>query len=286
METMTQTENDILIDKIIKVVPIVRHKNLAMFPKGHDGEFMYSGCTQGYCLPIDGKRRQLVNILSAEEQMFFEKKLYMDPGSLSIYKKGKENFWATFRVNIDKEGLVLNLSDPMDNLRWRVLKVVPQIAPSWDKKTDSGEYIFALVDEDYQVQDEAKKADKMKTAFKFFGSIESSAEKMRDFLRVYGKTPAHNSKIDFLKSELNKIIEVDLTGFLAIVEDKDFEMKLFIDRCLEIGALAKDGKTKIALPGGDIIGSTLSETIEFLRNKKNSDIYATLKAKLEVAGIA
>ena len=90
-----------------------------------------------------------------------------------------------------------------------------------------------------------------------------------------------NAKLDFLKSEVSKIIDSDIDGFLVISEDKNFEMKLFIETCLENGALYKEGRTKIALPGGDIIGNTLDEAIEFLRNKKNSDIYATLKAKTE-----
>lgn len=270
----------ILIDKKIRVEPVFKRHQRSMFPTGHDGEFMYSGCRRGYPLPLDIKRNQLVTILTKEEQSFFEKELDMNPGDLSIYKK-KDNFWHKFYVYIDKNGLTLHLSDPIDNLRWRVLKVCPEIAPSWEERNNSAEFIFALVDEDYLINDEVKKSDKLKRAYKFFGSIENSAEKMRNFLVVYGKKPPLNAKMDFLKSEISKIIEFNIDGFLAISEDKNFEMKLFIDNCLEIGALYKEGRTKVALPGGDIIGNTMDETIEFLRNKKNSDIYATLKAKLD-----
>ena len=270
----------ILIDKKIRVEPVLKRHQRSMFPAGHDGEFMYSGCRRGYPLPLDIKRNQLMTILTKEEQSFFEKELDMNPGDLSIYKK-KDNFWHKFYVYIDKNGLTLHLSDPIDNLRWRVLKVCPEVAPSWDERNNSAEFIFALVDEDYLINDEVKKSDKLKRAYKFFGSIENSAEKMRNFLVVYGKKPPLNAKMDFLKSEISKIIEFNIDGFLAISEDKNFEMKLFIDSCLEIGALYKEGRTKVALPGGDIIGNTMDETIEFLRNKKNSDIYATLKAKLD-----
>jgi hypothetical protein len=270
----------ILIDKKIRVEPVFKRHQRSMFPAGHDGEFMYSGCRRGYPLPLDIKRNQLMTILTKEEQSFFEKELDMNPGDLSTYKK-KDNFWHKFYVYIDKNGLTLHLSDPIDNLRWRVLKVCPEVAPSWEERNNSAEFIFALVDEDYLINDEVKKSDKLKRAYKFFGSIENSAEKMRNFLVVYGKKPPLNAKMDFLKSEISKIIEFNIDGFLAISEDKNFEMKLFIDNCLEIGALYKEGRTKVALPGGDIIGNTMDETIEFLRNKKNSDIYATLKAKLD-----
>ena len=156
----------ILIDKQIRVVPILRQHQRGMFPKGHDGEFMYTGCRRGYPLAIDIKRNQLISILTKEEQDFFERELDMEPGSLSIYKK-KDNFWHTFYVYIDKDGVTLNLNDPMDNLKWRVLKVNPEIAPSWEERNNSAEFMFALVDEEYLIHDEVKKSDKLKKLTNF-----------------------------------------------------------------------------------------------------------------------
>ncbi len=271
-----------LPNRKVSVKPILRERG-TWLAKGHDGEFMYTGCKRSYVLPIDGKRRQLVNVLDREEQAFFEKMLFMNSGDLSIYKT-KDNFWAAhkFHVDVTKEGITLDLSDPMDNLRYRVLKLNPEIAPSWAQRLDSGEYKFALVEEGEQIQSEVLKADKMQEAYKFLATVENSADRMSDFLRVYGKRPAPNTKKDFLKAELQKLIESDLNGYLIVARDKDFGTRVLIDTCLEIGALVKDGKLKIALPGGDILG-TMDETVEFLRNKKNSDILATLKAKIEVA---
>ena len=144
------------------------------------------------------------------------------------------------------------------------------------------EYKFALVEEGEQILGEVTKANKNQEAYKFLTEIENSAERMTDFLKVYGKRPAPNSKKDFLKSELQKLIESSIDEFLKVARDKDFEMKIFIDNCLEIGALLKD-KNKYSLPGGDIIGISLDDSVAYLRNKKFSDVLATLKAKLETA---
>ena len=58
----------ILIDKKIRVEPVFKRHQRSMFPAGHDGEFMYSGCRRGYPLPLDIKRNQLMTILTKEEQ--------------------------------------------------------------------------------------------------------------------------------------------------------------------------------------------------------------------------
>jgi len=280
--SMDELEAKYLPNRKVSLRPIVRTGGTWLKP-GHDGEFMYTGCKRSYVLPIDGKRRQLVNILNREEQEFFEKKLYMNPGDLSIYKQ-KDNFWAAHRFHVDvtKDGLTLDLSDPMDGLRYRVLKLNEEIAPSWAQRFDSGNYKFALVEEGEQILSEVTKANKLQEAYKFLSSIEASIERMSDFLRVYGKRPPADAKKDFLKAELQKLIDSDIDGYLAVARDKDFQTKVIIDMSLEIGALMKEGKLKIALPGGDVIG-TMEETVEFLRNKKNSDILATLKAKIDTA---
>ena len=283
VEVKKQVGNEAAIylpNRKVTVRPIVRKKG-SWLPADHDGSFMYTGCKRSYVLPIDGRRNQLIPILTAEEQTYYEKVLFMNPGDLSIYKR-QDNFWAAHRFHVDvtKEGLTLDLSNPMDNLRYRVLKLNPEIAPSWAKRFDSGEFKFALVEEGEQVQTEVVKANKLQEAYKFLSEIENSADRMADFLKVYGKKPAPNAKKDFLKAEHQKLIEENIEEYLKLSKDKDFEMKIFIDNCLEIGALVKD-KTKYMLPGGDIIGTSLDDTVQYLRNKKYSDILATLKAKIE-----
>lgn len=272
----------ILVKKLIKVIPINRGNS--WLHKGHDGEFLYTGCKYSYCLPYDLKRGKLKNILSEEEQEFFEKKLFYKPGDLSIYKK-EDNFWHKFRIDIDKNGITLDLNDPIDNLRYRVLQACPSIAPSWDRKFASGEYKFALVDSDVEVEDRVKSKDKKKKAYKFLGSIENNTDKMYDFLRVFGRKPAKNSSKDFLQSEIDKLIEDpnSLEILVSLIDDKNYEIKIFVENALSARALVKSGKTSYSLPGGDIIGNTLTDTIEYLQEPKNQDIYLKIQSQIESA---
>ena len=69
------TKESILTDKKVKVVPVYR--NGGWLPQGHDGEFMFTGTVCEFDLPISMKTGRLVNILTKEEQAFFEKELFL-----------------------------------------------------------------------------------------------------------------------------------------------------------------------------------------------------------------
>lgn len=276
---VTEKKKTYLENRKVKLVAINRKNWL---PTGHDGEFMFTGCVQSFCLPFDIKNGRLYKILTPEEQEFFEKKLYLKEGDLSIYKK-TDNYWHTFRIRVDKEGLFLDLSDPIDNLKYRVLKASPVIAPSWDERFNSGEYKFALVDEQEQTVARSKITDKKKKAYKFLGQIEGSHQKMYDFLRVVGKKPSKSSTREWLNTEIDKLIEDPQTLELVLktIEDSTYEMKLFIEDAVEAGLIRKPSKAKYLIVGLDD-EFTQPDLINFLNPEgKNQDLYLKIKNQLE-----
>lgn len=278
METIT--EESILINKKIKVEPIIR-PGKSWLGTGHDGEFMYTGSIRQYDLPIDKNTTQFKQILNKEEQEFFEKKLQLKPGALSFYDK-ENKFWSELKIKVSKEGIKLDLSEPMDFLRWKVLLAnVKEIAPSQNEKFDKNTYMFMLVDENYQVEERATKANKTKAAYKAYGNLTSSESKMRNFLRVWGKKPSNGATREFMEAEIDKIIEQSLDEFLAIIKDSNYEHRLFIEDALEAKALTKVGRTAYALPGGDKIGGSLQEAIDWIKDPKNSEEVLTIKVRIE-----
>ncbi len=282
IEEPTMSENkNYLIDKKVKVVSVPR--NGGWLPEDHDGAFMFTGCYFETCLPIDARRKQLVQILTRDEQKFFENELFLEAGDLSIYKK-KDNFWHTFRVKIDKEGLALDLADPIDNLKWRVCNVAPRIASSWEQRYQSGAYIFAIKDEEVETEAKVAKANKRKDAYKFLGKIENSAEKMRNVLRVYGKDPGKSVKTSVLYTKIDELIEDDktLTKLLSVINDTHFEMKIFLQDAIKCGVIEKN-ETRYYLPGGDKIGGTRLEAMDFLKDPLNQDVYLRIKNQIELS---
>lgn len=275
---MGKTIDEILINKKIKVTPIIRGGG--NLPKGHDGEFMFTDATFSTTVPLDSQRKTLVEVLTPDERKAFEEEFQLPSGTMSFYNR-ENPYWAKYRVKLGKEGKVLDLSKPTDYIEYKVLLANKRIiAPSWESRFNSGEYKFALVDEDEQLKSQATKTEILKNAWKHFGKLEDSVEDMKFILGTTNKKTT-SSKIEFLRTEIGKMIETNVNQFLAIVEDPKFRIKVFIEKCLNKNILERNSNSGYALKGGDEIGRTLQETIAFLESPKNQDIYLKLKAQIE-----
>jgi hypothetical protein len=280
---METTEKKVTIEQFLspgkKVVvkPIIRDNGI--FTKGHDGEFKFTGCLTTICLPINAKTNSLVPILTKDEQTAFEEELNKPKGALSFYDK-KNEFWRTFRVKLDKDGLVLDMGRPMDVLSYKVLQADKHIAPSWEDRFKSGEYTFALVDSEEEVKANSNRADLMKEVYKQYGKIDENVSKMQNVLKVAGKkTKSIDPK--WLQAEVQKLIDSNPKNFLDIVSDKSFNTKVFIEDCLSRNILERTTRGGYKYYGGEEFANNLQEAVEFLEAGGNQDIFLKLKAQLD-----
>jgi hypothetical protein len=281
---MTEVENklklkDVLINKKIKLVPIVRGSS--WLPSGHDGEFRFTDTMFSVDLPISKETGQRINILTKEEQFLFEEELNLQKGDMSFYDKHK-GFWADARgrVSVPKEGLDLDLIKPLDFIKWKILQVNKTIAPSWKERFNSGDYTYALVDADEETKVSTDKLSLMKTIYRHVGKIEESASKMRDVLKLYGKK-TNSDDLTFLKGEIQKLIDKDSNEFIKIMEDKKFVTKIMIEDALTYRIIERTASKGYTLKGGDLIGRTIQETVEWIENPTNQDIVLKIKAQIE-----
>lgn len=290
METTVTTKATFTLpEKKILVVPVRRKGR--WLPDNHEASFLFKHSYFQVVVPKDGRNGELKDPLTKEERDYFESNasgLAVEIGDLSTLKK-KNNFWTNFRVKLDKNVLQLDLSDPMDYLRYKVLSANTDIvAPSSKEKYAKGTYRFAIVEEDYEHEERVKAASEKKNAYKFFGKIDNSPTKMKNFLNVYytqkpgGKQVPPNAKKEFLIAEIEKLIEVDLLGFLKLIDDKDYDKKVLIFTAQRTGALVREGMT-FKIPDGAVIGDSLQEVITFFDNPANSEEVIKLKARIENA---
>jgi hypothetical protein len=287
----------------VHVKPILRSGK--WLPDGHSGSFMYDHTVMKLQVPIDKDSGRLKDPLTSEEREFFENNagLDLEPGDLNPYKK-KDNFWHDFTVVIRKTDDIvtdktilttLNLSDPIHYLQYKVLMLNSQangglVAPSWEEKLNSGTYRIALQSEGKQHVEKVAKADKMKKAYKYFGKIDTSSEKMFDFLTIYylenakSKRPSEDSNKDFYYSEIQDLIDNDLDGVCIIIDDEEnYDYKLIIHRGLKVGALRFVSGGNIETVDGVPVGKSLYQAIQWLKDDKNQDEYLRLKNQIDLA---
>jgi hypothetical protein len=281
-------EKGYLEEKVVYLKPSPRQGKMIKDP-AHVGYFMHEGASHNFVLPKTS-RGELVDVFSSgEERQFFETELGVD---LNPNKKGS-NFWNSFRVVFQKnpitmyEGVKFDLSNPLDNLRVRVLKHCMDVAPNWEERFKYPTYKFALVAEDYEENKATEEAARNQEIWKFFGSISNNASKMRDFIGVYLATKKKTSTVaadtpkETLLASLSRIVEDDPDGYLEIVHDKHFTMKAFIVEATRVGAIEKSGVNKYIIPG-ETTAWQLNELVEYLEElKENSDdVYLKIKAQI------
>ena len=120
-------------------------------PKGHvlsGGKA--DGARMSLCVPML-RSGQYKNILTNDEKDFLEEALGLDNNALSVYKT-ENNYWDNYHVLIPdvKEGLHLDLSNPEDYIKYKVLLANNDIvAPSVKERMErfQATYQFEMVRE-------------------------------------------------------------------------------------------------------------------------------------------
>lgn len=282
--------NFTLPDKKVMVVPVRR--NGGWLPNNHEASFLFKHSYVRLVLPRT-QTGAYVDPLTQEEREYFESDnagLALKKGDLLIHKK-ENNFWKKYKVKLDKNVLQLNLSDPEDYIKYKVLLANKDlIAPSSSEKFAKGTYRFAIEEEGYQNDEKVKAAFNKKDAYKFFGKIDNSPTKMRDFINVYNirnkgnKTVPPNATSEFLIAEIEKIIEKDIVGFVALSKDATYEKQVLIFNALRAGALKRDGMT-YKTPEDITLGDSMNSVINYFDAPENSEELIKLKARIENAKV-
>ena len=204
------------------------------------------GAGTSFCVPVLRSTGQYKNILTNAEKDFLEEALGLDYNALSVYKK-ENNYWDNFFVRIDnaKEGIHLDLSDPEDYIKYKVLLANSDfVAPSVQERIDrpKATYQFELVREQEEDAIETSKMDATMQSYKEFGKIENDQDTMRVLVELLDARPySPNEKAVFLKSRISQLINNDPKKFLSAITDPLLHAKVLLRRGTEVGILTKRG---------------------------------------------
>jgi predicted CopG family antitoxin len=271
----------------ITITPLPRGSSMIK-DKDHVGYFMYPNTEATTVLPRDINSGNWVKCLTEDEQKYLEKELGVN---LSFSKNNK--FWSNRHVHIKRteellrSGIVMDISNPDGYLDYKILSVQGYFAPSWeDRNAKPMEYRFAITKEGEKLDDDQREADIEQEASNKFFKMKNNKESLTDFLIRYGAKPDKDSSIEFLRTQVWKLVTKFPTKFLEIVGDSDYDTKIFLDKALRCNAIKMIGRTTYALNygKGDTIGSTLGLAISYLKDKANSTTLLEIQARIEGEG--
>ena len=228
-----------------------------------------------------------VNVLTNAEKAYLEEVMGLEYNALSIYKK-VDNYWDNLHVRLTKGDNFLNLADPEDYIKYKVLLANKDfIAPSLQVLQDfyKATYQFVIVQEGEETTIAKKEMSATMQSYMEFGKVQDNADILRVVIETLeGRPVAKSSKIEFLQNKVNKLIQAEPKTFLRIITDQLLPTKVLIKKAIEHNLISnRGGMLYLRENGTPLCGDneepTLNIAAKYLNLPKNQTLKFSLEAK-------
>jgi len=294
----TRKRNDSMSE--VKVNPLRNERIYVRFVPHENGyvgankaHVLYGGKADGsfdrFCVPLLRSTGKYKNVLTNDEKEYLEDILGLDYNALSVYKT-ENNYWDNYKVELTKEGIHLDLSDPEDYIKYKVLLANSDfIAPSVQERLDrpKATYKYELVRETEETSLENARMDATMQSYKEFGKIDSDLDTMRVLVELLDSRPySQNEKAEFFRARINTLIQKDPKVFLSQITDPLLHTKVIIRRATELGKIAKRGDYYYLSSDGSPLcdvneNPTLSIAARYLNLPAHQDIKFLLESEVD-----
>ena len=236
-----------------------------------------------------------VNVLTDKEKEYLEEVMGLEYNALSVYKK-VDNFWddsnenGINKVRLLKQDNYLDLSNPEDYIRYKILLANKDyIAPSLHALEDAPKatYQFVIISDGEEVKTAKDNMTVTMKCYKEFGKIENDIDTLRVIIEtIDGRPTSNSSKLEFLQTKINNLIQADSKLFLRVITDPMLSTKVLIKKCIEACLISKRGNflylrsdnSPLCEPNEE---PTLNMAAKYLNAPKHQEIKFALEAKLE-----
>ena len=275
---------------IVKFVP---SPNALVHTKGHVlSGGMADGSTKTYVVPRL-RNGQYVNVLTDNEMAYFEHIMRLEPGALSIYNR-TNNYWDDSNehgfgtVTLHKQNNYLDLSDPIDYIKYKVLLLNKDyICPSLQELEDrpKATYQFVIVNENAETQMNLNKNDAKRQSYIQYGKLSEDSDTLRTILEILtGRPIGSMTKLDFLQAKTMDEIEKDPRRFLSIIKDALLPAKVLLKKCVEAGIVTRRNdlyyyEGQPMCDNGE--DSTLTNAAKYISSVKRQELKFSLEARLK-----
>lgn len=277
---------------IVRHIP--RQSNMVQNPK----HVLYGGMAENairvFVVPrlTSGK---YVNVLTNDEKDFLEHTMGLEDNALSIHKR-EHNFWddsnpdGIAKVMLKKQDNYLDLSDPNDYIKYKILIANKDwIAPSLKALEDhpKATYQYVIIGEGDETKSAKNNMSNTMMCYKEYGKIEDDVDTLRLIIETLdGRPVASTSKLEFLQTKINDLIQANPKTFLKVVTDKMLPTKVLIGKGVATGVITKKGdylylrsdNKPLCEDGED---PTLNIAAKYLNDPKHQSIKFAIETELK-----
>ncbi len=236
-----------------------------------------------------------INVLTDSEKSFLEEIMGLEYNALSIYKK-VDNFWddsndnGISKVRLTKQDNYLNLSDPEDYIRYKILLANKDfIAPSLQSLQDTPKatYKFVIISENEETKTAKDNMSVTMRCYKEFGKIETDIDMLRSIIEIIdGRPTSPSAKLEFLQTRINNLIQANSKMFLRVISDPLLPTKVLIKKAIEAGIISNRGNYLYLRSDNSPLCEnneepTLNIAAKYLNAPKRQDIKFSIEAQLK-----
>lgn len=187
-------------------------------------------------------------------------------------------------IYLGKDEITLDLSDPYDYIKYKVLLACPIVANNLDEVKHRATNKFVLTSASEELAKTIEKGSYKVTAYKLFVKYEDDKEILRYALRNLGRNTSRSNKLDFLQAEMHKELEKNPSLVCTIMGDEYLKTKVLLESCWEFGAINKIDKKYYTLddePISDGDTPILQTAAEYLASNLGQEMRLALEARLK-----
>lgn len=236
-----------------------------------------------------------VNVLTDKEKLFLEEVMGLEYNALSVYKK-VDNFWddsnenGINKVRLTKQDNYLNLADPEDYIRYKILLANKDyIAPSLQALQDAPKatYQFVIISEGEETKVAKSNMSTTMLCYKEFGKVEDDIDILRVIVEtIDGRPTSQTAKLEFLQTKVNSLIQADSKIFLKVITDPMLSTKVLIKKAIEAGLISNRGNYLYLRKDNTPLCEaneepTLNVAAKYLNSPKHQEVKFALEAKLK-----
>lgn len=239
---------------------------------------MLNGSVKKFQAPLL-KNNSIANVLTKEEKDHIESLTGLD---LSVYG----DFWYEHQVSLYKDDNLLNLSNPIDYISYKILTFLKNdIAPSWAERNLKQTYQFVITSSDEELTEKKAGFDNKKEAFKLYGKIEDDKDKLIGILGLLTNKPiSKETTLKWVQTKVEEFIDSKPESFVVLMKDKSLDTKFLINNAIDKGVIIKTGNKYSTNDGLDLCENgqipTFENAVTYIDNPKHQDVRSFIEAKL------